>query len=630
MSFIVRGNLCGYVCEDCREPLFGSIVRLYRLANQIGVSEAVVADPKNTLQLVKKEHIEAKSQYLIGEGKIDEEGNFESVLTDEFDNYRGPIMVDVFVPSVPGQQSREKEGVQFTITILQPRWQPQDNDLVFNYQYCLSARFWCYIRSLFDAWVICGRLMTCGQNSRPIVGATVTAFDADWLKDDEIGSATTDGEGKFRIDYSSIDFKQTFLSPYINVETPFPPYNSGPDVYFKAYTTDGGTILEESRSDGKQAGRENIGNCFCIDLCGEFEVPVSPVASAWLRVGDPFYIHSDFDALGYAGTAKYAMTGTIDLNGQVAVSTGSKPLEGNPIEYRFMISPHVTGINGASPIAASNFTKIVGVDTGLLVSAVIGEMFYPGNPLDLTDPARTVPIKSELDDFDSEGWFDVNKAILRTFTDDASLNVAELSTNKWQWIDHDRMMTFDSKELTDNSMPSISGPGESIPTSSRKATEKIAIRLEIREVIDKASNIFNYLPANGQTLNAMFINNTQAVREFNINELAPAPCSPLSGGIAASFTAHHPHLQAANINITSNDGAIDVNLTGDGLQLSANTNDSINHLSSTGLSVTGFPNNVALKTCTYIATFRIRRRLHTNHSPVSAQEIVKAFYYEAS
>jgi len=628
--FILKGNICGDLCADCREPLYGSIIRFYRVENLETSVVAVVAPPKTTLQVLDEKAVKAKSKLLMAEAKIDEKGNYEAELDDSYHNYGGPLMVDIVTKRVPNQKSDERAPVQFTITVLQPEWRESANGLTFIWNYCLSTRFWCYIRSLFDAWVICGKIISCEDEETPIVGVKVTAFDADWLTDDELGSGTTDNQGHFRIDYTSKDFKQTFLSPIINVETPFPPYNSGPDVYFKVETVGGQIIYEEERPDGKKQGRKNIGHCFCIELC----VPIVPeqdvLASAWTGVGTAFTIPvgvdlNDFDTAGYAGSLKYAITGSPRMTGQVAISSNNKALQGNPIEYRFRISD-VTGVNGGADVAEANFDKTVGVTTGLFVRTKVGQMWYLGNPF------KVVDVYAEQADLDAEGWLDVNKSVLRTFTDRADLNSADLTDPtehaKWNWVDLDGMMEFNTAPLTENTKPIVAKPGDAVPVAQRKGIEKIAIRFEIREVIDKAANNFNYLPGSGQTLNAMLVNNTGALMEFDITQLAADPCGVLTGAIAAAYTVHHPHLEDVNINLKSNSGAVNSNLTGTNLPLTNNTNDALNHLSDSSLSITAAPNNVNLVKCAYIATLSVKRRLHTGDGGVSTNHVQKAFYYE--
>jgi len=627
--FILKGNICGDLCADCKEPLRGSIIRFYRVENLQTSVVAVVANPKITLQVLDEKVIKAKSKFLMAEAEIDEKGNYEVELDDSYHNYGGPLMVDIVTKHVPNQKGDGRDPVQFTITTLQPEWRESANGLVFIWNYCLSVRFWCYIRSLFDAWVICGKIVSCEDEESPIIGVKVTAFDADWLTDDLLGSSTTDSQGHFRIDYTSRDFKQTFLSPIINVETPFPPYNSGPDVYFKVEISSGQIIYEEGRPDGKKRGRQNIGHCFCVDLC----IPIAPeqevLASAWTGIGTAFTIPigadlNDFDADGYAyiGTpGKYGITKNPRMTGQAAIKSNN----GNPIEYRFLISD-ITGTNGGADVPAANFTKIVGVTTGLFVRTKVGYMWFSGVA------PKTVEVYAEQEDLDAEGWLDVNKSVKRIFERRADLDHNDLTdpakSPNWNWLDSDGMMAFNTAQLTDNSMPTVANPGDAVPLAQRKAIEKIAIRFEVREVIDKATDSFSYLPGSGQTLNAMVVNNTAALMEFDIVQLVADPCGKLSGNIAAAYTAHHPHLEDVNINVKSNSGAVNTNLTGTNLALTNNVNDGLNHLSNSSLSITTAPNNVNLVTCAYIATLGVKRRLHTGDGGVSTAHLQKAFYYE--
>ena len=162
-------------------------------------------------------------------------------------------------------------------------------------------------------------------------------------------------------------------------------------MYFKVETSGGDPIYEETKQDGKRQGRSNIGNCYCTDLCVPITPPDdAPIASAWTGIGKEFTIPTSvdlngFDTAGFAGPLKYGFTGSIRMTGQAAISTNNKAFQGNPIEYRFLVSDAVTGTNGAAPIAAANFTKIVGVETGLFVKTKIGQMWYTGTPFKVVD-----------------------------------------------------------------------------------------------------------------------------------------------------------------------------------------------------------------------------------------------------
>jgi hypothetical protein len=126
----------------------------------------------------------------------------------------------------------KKHATQFyAITTLQPEWQyTRDQSMaIARFDYCLSEKVTCAILKYFDIWVIVGQVVNCQNPRLKAAGVKVTAMDADLISDDLLGSATTDANGKFKIYYRSADFKRTFLSPVINIET---LGAAGPDLYF--------------------------------------------------------------------------------------------------------------------------------------------------------------------------------------------------------------------------------------------------------------------------------------------------------------------------------------------------------------------------------------------------------------
>jgi hypothetical protein len=637
MSFTIKGQLCGYLCRECIENLSGVTVRFYRPVelNQ-QVAEQIAADPKATLQLLTPELIAAKKDRLIGETQTDEKGDYQFEFPKAYDG--GPVEIDVFLSGVPNQKipSKDEKSVQFALTTLQPKWRETNEGMVFAWKYCINARFWCAIRALFDAWVICGYVTTCGPLVQPIVGVEVFAYDDDWITDDLLGSAVTNSAGFFRIDYSSRDFKQTFLSPWINVETPILGYSNGPDVYFKIESSGGTIIYEEPSSMGRTPARDNIGSCFCVDLCVDDIPNEIPVASAWTGIGTSFTIPvgadlNDFDTDGYAGTGKYGFTRTIRMTGQAAVSNTNKILQGNPIEYRFLVSG-TTSNNGDPYLPATDFDKIVDGTTGLFAPTRIGQMWYFGSPF------RVINIYAVASDLDSEGWLDVSRSVVRTFTA-LGLDPLDLTDpierELWEWIDLDGMMAIDTSKMTAEANVSPSGKtaGDIVPVAERIGIEKMAIRFEIREVIDAATDTYSYLPGSGQTLNSMVINNNPTYKKLNVTEhlTGGGVCSVLTGDLHMAYTVHHPHLQNVRIRVESNDGAINTLLSdpSTGLTITGNTSALVNHLNNGTLGVTGTPNSLSLHTCNYIAKLQVLRRLHTGDGHVSWEEDDTAFYYEA-
>ncbi|WP_203258312.1 transthyretin-like family protein [Hyunsoonleella ulvae] len=333
MGFILKGNLFAEICKDCKEPLFGSIVRFYRVADiNLDVVTHVTAHPKDTLQILDEKQIKAKSKLLLAEAEIDENGNYETELKGKYAEYDGPIMIDIVTKRVYNQTSKERRPIQFTLTTLQPRWRQTKLGIVFYWKYCINSRFWCRIRELFDAWVICGVLLDCKNDYIPIPGLKVIAMDDDWIHDDELGSDTTDANGHFRIDYSSSDFKQTFLSPLINIETPFPPFNSGPDVYFRL-EFNGSPIEFEKPSDK----RNNVGPCLCVKLClDDIVIPDIPIPASFTNFGLTRKIKIQDEINSASGKTLrpgfdgYAFYRTINLIGTI-----TQTLNGNPMEYMF-------------------------------------------------------------------------------------------------------------------------------------------------------------------------------------------------------------------------------------------------------------------------------------------------------
>ena len=259
--YIFKGRLCGYLCAECLEPLSHVRVRLYRVARNTDVAARVAASAKDSFAVLDAAAMQGRDALLIGEGDTDAEGNF-AVALDEKQYDGGPFDVDVRLETVPGLERPENaEPLQLTVNTLQPEWKQVGDVLQFIWEYCLPFRRWCAIRGRFGAWVICGHLTDC-RTKRPIAGATVRAFDADWTQDDALGSGVTDATGHFQIHYTAAAFRRTPFTPFINVE-----WVGGPDVYFRA-DLGPDVVLNEPRSAARTPGRENVGHCLCVDLCG--------------------------------------------------------------------------------------------------------------------------------------------------------------------------------------------------------------------------------------------------------------------------------------------------------------------------------------------------------------------------
>lgn len=271
MTYLFCGQLSGQIAPGFSEPLAGATLRLYQYRGTKYVSGLSVADPSATLTMLSADAMQAKKASFITETTADAEGHFIFAL-DEQSNYDGgPCELDLLLTNAPNHKDQApKRPVQIPLTALRLKMQNPDETLD-AWAYCLPATFWREVRAAFDAWVICGRVLA-QDAAQPMCNVRVTAFDADWLQDDLLGSAMTDGAGNFRIDYTRADFTRTPLSPLINME------KGGPDLYFKLETLDGALLLKEPKSQGRAAGRENAAHCFFI----EFNVAQAPAPKSEL------------------------------------------------------------------------------------------------------------------------------------------------------------------------------------------------------------------------------------------------------------------------------------------------------------------------------------------------------------
>jgi len=247
MRYIVKGNFYASLCRDFTEAISNTRIRVYQVESASNVVDASKSDIGYPHILTAKE-IADKEHNLIGKGNTDSDGNYEIELSDNYQEES--ITIDIKITAAPGQKVTKKKPLQLTVQKLSPVWRDENNRFEYCYNYRFSFEFWNGIRTHFDAWVICGYLESSPKENVPIISATVSAFDADWIKDDFLGQSLTNSRGYFRIDFCDSDFKQTFLSPAINIETPISTIPT-PGVYFKAVTADGTILYEEDRAESR-------------------------------------------------------------------------------------------------------------------------------------------------------------------------------------------------------------------------------------------------------------------------------------------------------------------------------------------------------------------------------------------
>jgi hypothetical protein len=340
MPHVLKGRITGRLCDDCSEPLAGSVLRLLRPDRSARSAAMAVAATKDTFAALDDDAVRARAPRVLAEAAIGPDGRFEVQIDPREGGYDGgPLEIDLHCPDVPGMPPRPQppKPRTFALTTLQPQWRRTGHGLAAAWEEVLPARLWCGIRALFDMWTICGRVTVCATGG-PVGGVTVRAFDRDWLQDDALASAVTAADGRFRIDYPGSAFRKDILG--WNVELA-----SGPDLYFRIEGPSGQVLLAEPPARGRDPDRENVGPCFCVNLCVK-EAP--PVTQAWFtRIGD-FHIYSDINHLsdgltthavpqGFPnahGGPGYAFTGAMKLVGDAPAKV---PGGTQPLRYRFLV-----------------------------------------------------------------------------------------------------------------------------------------------------------------------------------------------------------------------------------------------------------------------------------------------------
>lgn len=557
MSYIFRGKLCGYICPDCREPLSKVRVRLYRAADDRQVVARAVANPKDTFAILTREQIDERESRLIAEAETDDGGGFVFELDDDRQYDGGPVEVDVYCETVPRArpQRSESEPVQFTITTLQPQWRENERSLVAYWDYCLPARYWCLVRGRFRAWTICGKVVLCQQKPpTPVPGVRVRAFDADILQEDELGSDITGPGGHFRIDYTAADFKRTPVS-WISWE-----WVSGPDLYFRVETLGGGTLLAEDPSRARQPDRENVGHCFCVELCVD-EAPPTAIQAIFTHVGH-FEIDSHIDpATGLTNSAQPAGMPTqhggpdfgfydgrhhdgIKLIGDCpAAHPGGG---GQPMRYRFLYRDLANAPGTSVPITASMLTAIdVGVrfvpwdkyGTGVVMTPQTiwvgpngsttvppfpaGPAVPPGTPWGPVPPVYLKP--------DADGWVPV----------DPATNIHAYSGP---------LLQFRTRAVVPGGTPPNDGPGNDV--TDQKNGTPLSIIFEAEPLGGPAPGA----PTISNTLQRILVNNWSEVILLDLkqfHEVGANCCSPIDTDLDILYTADHELLSSWSVGLSS-------------------------------------------------------------------------------
>lgn len=540
MKYTLHGRLHGWLCDDCNEPLANAAVRVYRAAEK----PPVVAGQDGRPHLFSAAEVEERRGRLLGEGRVDEGGSYRVELGENARYDGGPVEVDVRLETVPRiRENRRKEPVKFTAGAFDPAWDRGPEGRLARWDHGVVFPIWCWLRSLFDAWVICGHLRDC-EKGIPLAGVTVRAFDADWLQDDALGWDVTAVDGHFRIDYTSAQFRKTPFSPWINLEM-----TEGPDLYFRV-ESGGDVILDEKQADGWQPKRRNVSHCFCVDLCVDLDVPPPYFSPLFTSVGKlEFGMHVDAatgltNAQAQADTgvvgAGYGFFGGLALGGLCPSKT---PGTGEPMFYRFRVAP--PGVSDAAAVPVTG-TQVVPDKVG---SRLIlwdkdgnGTLEYvpqpvwlkgsgatPGLPAPLPAGTPGLPPQHVIVPDPATGWIAVEP--------DARGQSFQVT-----------LLRLNSAAIVPGGAAPGNGPGQDV--AAKRSGKRIRVIFET--TTDPANPAATVTQSDVAVL---LVNNWNEVRELNLQQLmvggGGTPCSALTTQMNVLYTVDHELLGDWGISIHS-------------------------------------------------------------------------------
>jgi len=572
MQYTFTGQLCGYICPDVEEALANMTVRLYRPGQERrGIVARATARPKETFAILDEKEVAGKEDRLLAETETDGEGRFEVEFGEEEDYDGEAFEIDVRTDHVPGEQA-EETTLQFTITTHQPEWRKSETGAVARWEYCVPQRFWCTVRERFGAWVICGTVTDC-ETEEPRSGLEVTAYDRDIIQRDELGSATTDANGHFRIYYKRSDFERVpfSLSPIELI--------GGPDVYFEIRDGSGNQLLVEDPSRGRDSGRENVGPCFHESLCVDLPTPPddgddggAAAVPMFTHVG-AYDILTEISADGYAqtGSDKLAFTGTLPLRG-VLPHGGN----GTAKEYRFRIENLATGNTmpvDASMIAPTRIGTLQYWDTNASGQwRLMREPYYVNN----SGATNNVSVGSggwikapREDDLGSPPGGGVSGSVgngkfVRNTGDLIRLNTRTVI-----------------EETFDLTSPNVHVAGDSLDPAEKSSDHVYRLVFETRDVgggsvrQDELAKIVFSNTQYEQIRHPSWSGGpaeTRGAVMLDIQEFRNAGdgCVRLSNSLTALVTAYHNHINAANLRLEGASWSQSLSLTGDEFSGSVN------------------------------------------------------------
>ncbi|WP_270886041.1 hypothetical protein [Pedococcus sp. 5OH_020] len=531
MPYVISGRLVGLLCDDCSEPLVGATVRLVTSSGD-RISHAAAAEPKQTTAVLEESVAAERASSVLGEGVVDANGGFTVELEKGYDG--GAFDVDIFCGTMTGHRVPPKP-LSFTLTTLAPQWRETEGGYAAAWSYDIPHRIWCGIRGRLGWWSICGDVRVC-DTTVGVPGVKVSAFDVDWLQDDALGSAVTDATGHFRIDYTVADFSKTPWSPWINIELV-----PGPDVYFRV---DGptGVLLQESRSRGRSPDRQNVGPCFCVDLCVADAPGGTDQPYPWFDHIGVYKTVTGFDSAS-GGTGRTiadnrAFYASLRLNGVLG-----RLLNGQPAEYRFEYDDG----SGWKPVLPAQ-----------MVAMQIGTWERLTGTLPPVETKAVVVLGANGPDEiavtpDAQGWIAVPQ--------DNSLTTG-------LFVPDNNLLGLNSETLSAQTHD-LAGvvAGQSTAPAGLAIDEYVAVRMVMREVgqpvtqvqagiaerVALANTTYNHVQKHGSWVPTR-VNGQLAPVSIDVEELIGHGCARIQNTLTVDYTAAHPNLSSMSLTVSGPGG----------------------------------------------------------------------------
>jgi hypothetical protein len=541
MSFTLRGVLSASVCQDCLISLGGATVRVYATVADQGVTARAAADPRHTFRLFHHANAEDQAALdtahgeLLGEGIIGADGSYSVELAG---SYTGDAVdIDLYCGTLSGHVPPRPN--QATLTTLQPTWRIVDaSDAeagahVAAFDYAIPPRLACALLNRLGLWVICGQVTVC-DTGQVVEGVTVYAFDRDWLQDDALGSAVTGPGGTFQIWYTVADFSKTPFSPLLNIELV-----PGPDLYFRIEGPGGVVLLDEPPSTGRTPGRQDVGPCFCVELCVPEAPPRTEPIPDFRYIGVLDYevdVNSGPGGSGRTVSDNRAFFSGLRLGGPIGTTLG-----GLPLEYRFEVRALPGGPwnpvlpNQILPTWIGTSEKLVGA------SLEVTEVYVNG-----ANPATQIVITPAPD-----GWIPMpQEGDLSTGLFTPNLNMIELDTRTlapWTPVDVAGIMA-----------------GTPLPLAGLVQDQLFGVRLRVRQaglpLTEQAggecqtlaidNTLYDHVNKGGSWMPQQ-VSGQLDVTEVNVQQLVGNPCGGITNasGLTVLVTAAHPNLGPVNLSM---------------------------------------------------------------------------------